>query len=299
MPGSATDVVQSSEDVLTGAAYWSEDVVQDRENIMDVAPVLELLGLSKTEAKVYWLLLGEPPLPAATIADLTRTSRSSVYLVLRSLADKGLVEAGAGYSSRYHAAPPQQALPALLERERAELRTREQHVDQVLPQLSERFDNSTGEDGEILELLRTPRVVGERFDRLQSEARHTIDIVVRGPIQVGGVNEAETAALRRGVRTRAIYDRSVLTDPSVTRHLDAWTAQGEQARWYANDLPMKFAVFDSHTVLMPLVSPTVQGVAAIVVRHRELAAGLEFLFATLWAEAEPLDAYPASISEDT
>lgn len=263
---------------------------------MDVAPVLESLGLSKAETKVYWCLLGESPLPATTIADLTGTSRSSVYLVLRSLADKGLIEAGAGYSSRYHAVPPRRALPALLERERAELRAREQHVDQVLPQLSERFDDCVGEDGDILELLRTPKIVGERFDRLQSEARHTIDIVVRGPIQVGGVNEAETAALRRGVRTRAIYDRSVLTDPSVSRHLDTWTAQGEQARWYAEDLPMKFAVFDSHTVLMPLVSLTVQGVAAIVVRHRELAAGLEFLFATLWERAEPLDTYPGEVA---
>jgi HTH-type transcriptional regulator, sugar sensing transcriptional regulator len=260
---------------------------------MDVEPVLELLGLSKTEAKVYRCLLGESALPAASIADLTRTSRSSVYTVLRSLADKGLVEAGAGYSSRYHAAPPQQALPALLERERAELRTREEHVDQVLPELTELFDNRAGEGGEILELLRTTKVVGERFDRLQSEARHTINVVVRGPIEIGGENEEEVAAMRRGVRTRAIYDRSSLADPSVSKYLDDWTAEGEQARWYAEDLPMKFAVFDSHTVLMPLVAPAVQGVAAIVVRHRELAAGLEFLFATLWEAAEPLETFTA------
>lgn len=258
---------------------------------MDVEPVLELLGLSKTEAKVYRCLLGESPMPAATIADRTRTSRSSVYTVLRSLADKGLIEAGAGYSSRYHAAPPQQALPALLERERAELRAREDHVDQVLPELTALFDTGAGDESELLELLRTPKVVGERFDRLQSEARHTIDVVMRGPVQIGGRNEEEVAALRRGVRTRAIYDRSALTDPSVRAHLGEWTAEGEQARWYTGDLPMKFAVFDSHTVLMPLVSPTVQGVAAIVVRHGELAAGLEFLFATLWASAEPLETY--------
>ncbi|GAB3439621.1 TrmB family transcriptional regulator [Actinophytocola sediminis] len=261
---------------------------------MDVEPVLELLGLSKTEAKVYRCLLGESALPAATIADLTRTSRSSVYTVLRSLADKGLIEAGAGYSSRYHAAPPQQALPALLERERAELRAREEHVDQVLPQLTALFGNQADDAGEILELLRTPKVVGERFDRLQVEARHTIDIAVRGPIQIGGRNDEELAAMRRGVRTRAIYDRSALDNPAVNGYLDVWTAEGEQARWYAEDLPMKFAVFDSHTVLMPLVAPTVQGVAAIVVRHRELAAGLEFLFATLWERAEPVDTYQPS-----
>ncbi|HYJ68253.1 MAG TPA: helix-turn-helix domain-containing protein [Nocardioidaceae bacterium] len=67
---------------------------------------LEQLGLTKTESKVYLWLLDRSPLAASTIADLAGTSRSSVYLVLRSLVGKGLIDAGAGYSSRYHSAPP-------------------------------------------------------------------------------------------------------------------------------------------------------------------------------------------------
>ena len=255
---------------------------------MDTESLLEQLGLSKTEAKVYLCLLGEAPLPAATIADRTGTSRSSVYLVLRSLVDKGLIDAGAGYSSRYHAAPPDRALAALLEREQQELENRRQQVEQVLPDLSTLFEQSTGADGELVEILRTPSLVGQRFDRLQSEARESIDVVVRGPLQVGGSNEAELGALRRGVQARAIYDNAILADPVVAKNLSSWTSGGEQARVYPGALPMKFALFDAHTVVMPLVAPGVTGVVAIIVRNHELAAALEFLFDTLWSASEPL-----------
>lgn len=255
---------------------------------MDLEAFLEQLGLSKTEARIYLCLLGQSPLPAAAIADLTGTSRSSVYVILRSLVEKGLIDAGAGYSSRYHAAPPHHALTGLLERDRAELAARERHVENVLPELTKLFDQSSGADGEIVEILRTPKLVGERFDRLQAEAQQTIDIVVRGPIQVGGANDGELAALRRGVRARALYDRAVLEDSSILRHLDAWRAEGEQSRAYPGQLPMKFAVFDAHTVLMPLVAPGVTGVVAIIVRSQEMAAALGFLFTTLWDAAAPL-----------
>ncbi|WP_020577453.1 TrmB family transcriptional regulator [Actinopolymorpha alba] len=263
--------------------------------LMNLEPALEELGLSKTEARVYLCLLGQSPLAAATIADRTGTSRSSLYLVLRSLVDKGFIAAGAGYSSRYHPVPPQHALGGLLERDRAQLDRRERHAEDALPALSEIFERSGAgtEVGEIVEILRTPKLIGERFDRLQSAAKNTIDIVVRGPIQVGGVNQAEQEALRRGVRARAIYDSAALDDPSVAGNLSAWLAEGEQARVYDGELPMKFALFDGHTVLMPLVAPGVTGVVAIIVRNRELAAALGFLFETIWERSEPLESRPA------
>lgn len=250
--------------------------------------MLEELGLSKTESRVYLCLLEQSPLAAPAIADLTGTSRSSVYLILRSLVEKGLVDAGAGYSSRYHAVPPQTALGALLERDRAAQVAREQQVELLIPELSDLFAHSSTGDGEIVEILRTPKLVGERFDRLQSEAEKTIDIVVRGPVQIGGANEAELAALRRGVRARAIYDKAVLADESVAGNLGTWAEGGEQARVYARELPMKYAVFDSRIVLMPLMAPGVTGVVAIIVRNDELAAALRMLFETLWNSSDPL-----------
>jgi len=256
---------------------------------VESSAMLERLGLTKSEARVYLCLLERSPLSAAAIADLAETSRSSVYLVLRSLVEKGLVDAGAGYNSRYQPAPPDRALAGLLDHERAELERREQLVQTALPQLAQMYEQRTPVEGEIVEILRTPTVVAERFDRLQSEAQETIDIVVRGPVQVGGPNQAELDALRRGVRARAIYDESVVQHPAVAQHLAEWMSFGEQARLFRGDLHMKYAVFDGHTVLMPLVAPGVSGVVVIIVRNSELGAALGYLFETLWADSESLE----------
>ena len=263
---------------------------------MDSAAMLQHLGLTKSEARVYLGVLEQPSLSAAEVADLAGISRSSAYVILRSLAEKGLVDAGVGYSSRYQPAPPERALGQLLERERAVLDEREQHVRDVLPELSELFAQRGPVDGELVEILRTPAVVSERFDRLQTEVQETIDIVVRGPIEIGGSNQAETEALGRGVRCRAIYAESALEHPTMVQNLSTWVTQGEEARVFRGELPMKFAVFDGQTVLMPLVAPGVSGVVVVLVRNAELGAALGYLFDTLWAEAHPIDVFAAAHS---
>jgi hypothetical protein len=251
--------------------------------------LLEELGLTKTEARIYLCLLEQSPLAAGTIADITGTSRSSVYLILRSLVDKGLVDAGAGYSSRFAPSAPDIAFAGLLERDREELRERERNVETALPDLMRRFGSHAGGDGELVEILRTPKLVGDRFDRLHASAEESIDIVVRRPVQVGGSNQPELDALARGVRARAIYDHGLMHHPAVADNIGAWIAAGEEARVYHGDLPMKFAVFDAHTVLMPLFAPGVGGVVALIVRSRELAGALGLLFDTLWSASVPVE----------
>lgn len=256
---------------------------------MQTESLLEELGLTKTEARVYLCLLEQSPLAAGTIADITGTSRSSVYLILRSLVDKGLVDAGAGYSSRFAPSAPDVAFAGLLERDREELRERERNLETALPDLMRRFGSHGGGDGELVEILRTPKLVGDRFDRLHAAAEETVDIVVRRPIQVGGTNQPELDALARGVRVRAIYDHGLMHHPAVAENIGAWMAAGERARVFHGDLPMKWAVFDGHTVLTPLFAPGVGGVVALIVRSRELAGALGLLFDTLWAAAEPVE----------
>lgn len=262
---------------------------------MQTESLLEDLGLTKTEARIYLCLLEQSPLAAGTIADITGTSRSSVYLILRSLVDKGLVDAGAGYSSRFAPSAPDIAFAGLLERGREEQREREQNVQTALPDLMRRFGSSAAGDGELVEILRTPKLVGDRFDRLHAASEQTIDIVVRRPIQVGGSNQPELDALARGVRVRATYDHGLMHHPEVAANIGTWVAAGEQARVYHGDLPMKFAVFDGHTVLMPLFAPGVGGVVALIVRSRELAGALGLLFETLWTASAPVEPVPQTV----
>jgi predicted transcriptional regulator len=251
--------------------------------------MLEQLGLSKTEARVYLCVLEQASLSAAEVAGLAGISRSSAYVILGTLAEKGMVDAGAGYSGRYQPAPPERALGRLLEERRVELAERERQVEDMLPELTDRYDQRGSVDGELVEILRTPLVVSERFNRLQAETQETIDILVRGPIEIGGPNDAELDALRRGVVCRALYDGSALQHPAMVEHLGTWVTQGEEARVYEGNLPMKFAIFDGQTVLLPLSADDGSGVVVVIVRNAGLGATLGHLFDALWNDANPIE----------
>jgi len=82
---------------------------------------LEELGLLPAEAQIYLALIRNGPLGASAIANVTKVPRSSVYPTLNALIDKGLVEGGAGYGSRFTAVRAELALPTLIRREKEEL----------------------------------------------------------------------------------------------------------------------------------------------------------------------------------
>src|SRR5690242_1795958 len=87
---------------------------------------LEQLGLSTPEAQLYVVLIENGSLAAAAAASLAGIQRSNVYPILMSLTDKGLVEGGAGYGSKFTAVPPDLALPYLISRDQEELARRDQ-----------------------------------------------------------------------------------------------------------------------------------------------------------------------------
>ena len=252
---------------------------------------LEDLGLNPAEAAAYLALVANGGLTARQIAERARVPRSSIYPLLASLADKGLVESGTGRGAAYRAISPERGLALLIDREREGLARRESIAKQLVADLSALHDRSTASADEVVEVLRDRRVIAERYDRLQLEARHDIDTIVKAPmiVTLHGNPAAETA-LKRGVRTRGLYERAVLETDEIRPYLRTWTELGEEARVYPGELPIKFALFDGHTVLAPLETPAErQGVTSVIIRHPALGAALRMLFDFLWARSRPVD----------
>ena len=250
---------------------------------------LEALGLSESESKVYLCLLGHSWLGAPAVAEVTQIPRSSVYLVLRSLIDMGLVEGGAGYGSRFRALPPRQGVTTLLERDREELQAREEVAEGLLPRLEALSKSAHDVEEQVIEVLHSPKAVAERFERLQLEATTEVDVVVKNPIVLTNRgNPAELAALKRGVRYRGLYERAILEHSEVHPHLAQWYEAGEDLRVYPGELPLKLALFDSRSAFLPLPTPgSPNGITSLLIRHDALGAGLQTLFDHLWARAEP------------
>lgn len=249
---------------------------------------LEQIGLSAPEARVYLALLHHGPLAAAGIAAQTGITRTSVYPTLCSLADKGLVEGGLGHGSRFAAVSPGEALPALIVRDKEAVSERERIAAELVETLGPIAVEDESALDDTVQVLRTPQLISERFQRLEFEARREIQLVTKAPILSPTVaNPGEEKALRRGVRYRCLYERAVLENPIVKATLQKWIAAGEEARVYDGELPYKYAVFDGEVVMLTLVRRSGQ-TSAMLVRHAPFAKSIGMLFDSFWKDAEPL-----------
>ena len=252
------------------------------------------LGLSPIESKTYLALLSAPQLTAQAVADAVGVTRTSAYAALRSLADIGLVESGTGYGSKYRAVAPERGLPDLIERQREalqeQLSTRESIAKRLAVELG---DLSDGEEdaGELIEILRDPRALRARYDRLQLEADESIDTMVKAPIAATRRgNPAGMKALKRGVRVRSLYEPAVLDDDDVRPFLSEWIAAGEECRLFPGELPIKLGLVDGTTALVPLKTPnSSHPVTGVIIRHPELGSALRILFDRLWEQGKPLE----------
>lgn len=210
--------------------------------------------------------------------------------MLRSLKDKGLVDHGEGWGSLYRAVGPEVALPLLVDRQRQEVEDREIAAKELAEELSERVNPVVAASPEVFEVIRNPRSQAERFARLQLAAEEEIDLIVKPPIVNRSGNPEEETALKRGVRVRALYQQSSLKDDGVGPYLTDWLGMGEEARIYPGELPLKLALFDRRTALVPLETPaSPHSLTAIVVNHPALGAALRIFFDALWADSEPLE----------
>lgn len=248
---------------------------------------LEQLGLSAAEAGIYLTLLRNGPLGASAIAAATDIQRTSVYPALSSLADKGLIEEGAGHRGRFSPLPPQTALPALIARQEESLLRRRALAQDLAETLEATAEtNEVGAD-DFVQVLRDPRAGVDRFTRLELEAEESMDIFTKPPFFNRNENAPQLKAMNRGVRVRSIYERAAVDDPAVKPHLHKWLGGGEEGRIYDGVLPHKMAIFDSKVVLMPMIMPADQ-TRILIIRNAELAQSFSLAFQHVWERSEPL-----------
>lgn len=252
-----------------------------------MAAELTQLGLTPTEAQVYLALLQNGALGASAIAAATGLARTAVYPSVGSLVDKGLVNAGEGYGSRFSAVPAEQALPHLLEHDKEALLQRERLTRELVERISSLEEREEAAPDEVIQVIRSPRAVAERFDRLQLEAERQIDVFCKPPFFQRMGNPTQEKAQRRGVRYRSLYEKSALEDPVIRPFFSSWLSSGEEARICDQELPHKLAIFDAQVVLMPLIRPGEQ-TKTLLIRHPQLAQSLSLAFEYVWERSEPI-----------
>ncbi|MFI7033884.1 helix-turn-helix domain-containing protein [Microbispora rosea] len=250
--------------------------------------MLEVAGLSAVEERTYRLLVAAVEADVSHLGDLLGMDVADVEGTLRSMRDKGLVRPVSPEGRRYAPVPPEIALGASLLRQRQSLDRARMFVNQLSAEYRgniRRFDSR-----ELVELVPTRDAIRERLIYLQDNARDEVVCFCRvGPVVLTAQeNDAEPAALARGVSYRVIYERAHLEEPGMQSNVAYGIKLGEQARAVPH-LPVRITVVDREVALLPLIQDC--GVAeptAALIRDSTLLDAILALFDAYWARAIPL-----------
>jgi sugar-specific transcriptional regulator TrmB len=250
--------------------------------------VLGFVGLDDVSEEVYRLLVGLGSAAIDELAGKLGLRHGQVADSLTVLEGLGLVAQSTIEPGRLVAAPPAVALGALLSQRRHELTQAEQSVE-ILAQEYRR--NAVGLSlGDLIEVVTGADAVRHRFEQLQLGAeQEVLALVTSSPVAVNGDdNDAEPAAVARGVDYRVVLERAALDDPANAVALFTALDRNEEVR-VADRVPTKLIMADRSLAMLPLRPLNAPGEpSALIVRAGGLLEALTGLFESVWESALPL-----------
>ncbi|TMR11344.1 winged helix-turn-helix transcriptional regulator [Nonomuraea turkmeniaca] len=259
--------------------------------------LLEGLGVTVAEETAYRALLRHGPTTLSELAAETGSSAAAIRRMLPRLEDLGLISRVAGRPLRLIATPPTIAIDILVARRQEEL-THSRAAAALLA--TEVATRSGPQPEEVLEVVSGHDAVARRYLQLERNATREMLVLVHPPyaVDISDDRENQQRAARRGAPvTRGIYSPQAFEHPGMLTHTRRAIADGEQAR--LGQVPVKLAIADARTAILPLVSDEDRAVeSALVVHPSALLDALVGLFETLWRAAVPLRLATAGLERE-
>lgn len=244
---------------------------------------LAVLGITGTEERVYRHLVGSSGSTVAEIELALALGRRSLVRMLDHLEVIGLVRQSPESPRRYHAAPPDMAVEALILKRQEEL----QRVRVVARELQDfaMAARQSGAPERMVELIASRD--GERlvFEQMYLGATTELVTLMRLPMRVSRMQppydlSQQIQARERGVRFRTIIDGGFLDASGAVGYLRAEMAAGVEAREVPH-LPFKLVMADRRVAIIPLKLEQSDS-HILVVRSSALLDALYALFEILW-----------------
>ncbi|MFD6417783.1 helix-turn-helix transcriptional regulator [Streptomyces sp. NPDC060194] len=255
--------------------------------------MLTALGLTPDSDRLYRLMLGDPDLGVADLAERLDWAPEQVRAALDQLADLSLLEAGTGPGGRLRVITPQLALEALYAQQQAEVARRQMELTASRAAAAELLKSyaAASPDPATTEVERLVGLdaVRRRLTALTDGARReTMGFAPGGPQTPE--NRAASRPLSeqlaaRGVVSRTIYLDSLRNDPGSVEHA-RWLLSLDHRIRVVPSLPMRMFVVDARTALAPL-DPEDSSRGAVVIEEPGAVAAFVALFESVWATAVP------------
>ena len=267
--------------------------------------MLDVLGMDELEERAYRRLVTLPSESADELARGLGTELGAAAEALSALEAKGLVARSVAETDHYVASPPAVALGSLIVQRQEDLR----QAQLELSALAETYRGGAAERTltDVIDVVRGPQAVAQRFAQLQRGARREVLALVKSSVALVTAEENvdEEVALGRGVTYKVVLERAAFEKPGFFDLVTESVHAGEQVR-VRESVPLRLVVADRQLALLPLF-PTGDdlGGGALLVHPSGLLDALLALYDLVWDQANPIlptadgaaEAAPDSIDE--
>ncbi len=253
---------------------------------------LSVFGLSDKSAKLYLILLKYGPKTLIELIKLTDSYRQDVQRSMEQLSHSGLIEISLAKPTTYTAVPIKTALNAVILRQQAGTRAREELIPKLIDQIHAFIvtEKPIPDDVSRFKVIKRRREIYSIMRELIQSAQHEVAIVntANGFYRFSRfeIMDDAIAMAQRGVEARAI----VTTDTPYVDEFQRAEAGGVQIRQYNKYVGVRFLVVDRRQTITPISSRDEAFAldvddSAFWTNEREYAEQLMATFEMLWPEA--------------
>ena len=242
---------------------------------------LQDIGLSEKEAKVYSAALELGPATADQLAKHGKIVRSTTYVQLESLMEKGLMSTYEQGKKTFFAPESPELLKRFLAKQKENIGAKENDLASFLPDLLRQFESAgerpvvrffPGKEGIKLareELLTTK---DKKIDAIFSY-EHLLKIYTKDELNLYSTKRKEL-----GIHSRAIYiNKEFFSVADLDQLTERKFMSPEKMQ-----LNIHIHVCDTRTTIFPLEGT----LFALVIDSRQIAVGIKSIFNFLWASSE-------------
>ena len=250
--------------------------------------MLDVLGLTELQERVYRRLVAMPSASSAQLAAELGTDAGELRLTLESLESLGLVARSVATQDHFIASPPELALGSLIVERQQDIRKAELELHALTDLFQRAAAGRVNLD--VIDVVRGPQAVAQHFAQLQRGAKESVWAMVKPDVTVvdSAENVDEAAALERGINYRVIIESQAFNKPGFANQVARTAATGEEIR-VVEQLPLRMLIADRELALLPLHSEasTSEDIGALLLRPSGLLDAMCALFELSWQRAQP------------
>ncbi len=259
----------------------------------DLIDKLQVLGIPRREAEVYFALLQKREFTAPEIAGITSLSRTKSYEILQNLAKKGLCNQNYRNGIKvFSCIEPKIVMENILSDYEEKINV----ANQLQTNLSEVYNSRKKDEPlDYIEVLNDTRQIKDRWLTLQMNAKLEMLVFTKAPyiLQFSENISPEKSALEKKIHIKAIYEYYNITEesnPNFISMLNSFAKLGEEIK-LIHTLPMKLAIFDEKVTMLALNDPVSMNpsITTMIVDHASFALSLKKVFESFWTDSIPLD----------